>query len=173
MNLDKLNEWLQLTASIGVIIGLFLIAAELRQSETATRAEMSAILWNADQDVNKSLQNEATSRALQKSVDAPLEMTTQDHIIVNAFNWDVINAYVGRSNSLSAAGILEDNLAFNARLAVEIIMGSEYGKAWWEENKIGVPEPLKSAMERAAEEPIDQFRDRSDRIEERLRDMHP
>lgn len=169
MNLDRLNNWLQLITSIGVIVGLVLVAAELRQQTVATRAEMSAILWNAEQDLNQSLQNEATSRALQKSVDAPLEMTTQDHIVVNAFNWEVINAHVGRANSLAAAGILEDSIEYNAQLAAEIIMGSAYGKAWWEENKIAVPEPLKSAMEAAAAEPIDQFRDRSDRIEERLR----
>ena len=145
MNLERLNDWLQLLASVGVIIGLFLIAAELRQDALQSRVEMNAILWNADQEMNKSLQNETTSRALQKSVDAPLEMTTQDHIVVNAFNWEVINAIVGRDNALAAAGIVEDTLEVNARMTVEIILASEYGKAWWEENKIAVPEPLKSA----------------------------
>lgn len=169
MNTEKLNDWLQLIASIGVIIGLFLVAAELRQDASTTRAEMNAILWNAEQELNKSLQNETTSRALQQSVDKPLEMTTQDHIVVNAFNWEVINAIVGRENSLAAAGIVDGSLEINARLAVEIILASDYGRAWWEENKIAVPEPLKSAMEAAAAEPIDQFRDRSDRIEERIR----
>ena len=170
MDIQKLNDWLQLVASVGVIIGLLLIVAELRQQELATRAEMSAILWNAEQDLNKSLQNETTSRALQMSVDAPLEMTTQDHIVVNAFNWEVINAIVARENSLIAAGIVSGSTEFNARLAVEIIMGSEYGQAWWEENKVAVPEPLKSAMEKAAQTPIDLFRHRSDRIEQRLRE---
>lgn len=172
MNLDKLNDWLQLIASIGVIIGLLLVVAELRQDAVISRVEMNAAPWNADQGLNQSLQNETTSRALEKSVDAPLEMTTQDHIIVNAFNWEVINAVVARENSLTRIGLADDSLEINAQIAAEIILASDYGRAWWEENKIAIPESVKSAMERAAVEPIDQFRDRSDRIENRLREHY-
>lgn len=39
MNLEKLNHWLTLVANIGVLVGIILVAYELRQSRQATIGE--------------------------------------------------------------------------------------------------------------------------------------
>ena len=39
MNLEKLNHWLALVANVGVLIGIILVAYELRQSRQATIGE--------------------------------------------------------------------------------------------------------------------------------------
>ena len=41
MNMDKLNSWLTLAANIGVLIGIFVVAVQLQQSQTEMRAESS------------------------------------------------------------------------------------------------------------------------------------
>ena len=41
MNLNKINDWLQLAAALGVIAGLLLVAVELRQEANLTQAEMT------------------------------------------------------------------------------------------------------------------------------------
>lgn len=41
MNLDNLNRWLTLAANIGVLIGIFAVVTELRQTQTIMSAESS------------------------------------------------------------------------------------------------------------------------------------
>ena len=41
MNLDTFNKWLTLVANLGVLIGIFVVAIELQQTQTAMQAQAS------------------------------------------------------------------------------------------------------------------------------------
>ena len=43
MNLDSINKWLTLLANIGVLVGIAVVAFELRQTQTAMQAESSTM----------------------------------------------------------------------------------------------------------------------------------
>lgn len=43
MNFDKLNKWLSLFANVGVLIGIIVVAYELRQTQTEMRAESGSL----------------------------------------------------------------------------------------------------------------------------------
>jgi len=43
LKLDKLNQWLMLTANLGVLIGITAVVFELRQTQTAMDAEASSM----------------------------------------------------------------------------------------------------------------------------------
>ena len=43
MNLDKFNEWLTLIANLGVLIGIFVVAVELQQTQIQMQGESSTM----------------------------------------------------------------------------------------------------------------------------------
>jgi hypothetical protein len=52
MNLDNLNKWLTLTANLGVLVGIFVVAVELQQSQSALLAESSSTRTQMVSEIN-------------------------------------------------------------------------------------------------------------------------
>jgi len=140
--MSKLNDWLQLAAALGVIIGLVLVALELRQESNLTRAEMGFEYHGAIEAVHRSMQSETTSRAMAMACENPLEMTMQDHLIVESFFTEVWTALFSRENYMQLRGVFIDDLQISASWVADIMFRCEYGKDWFQVNREDVFEPL-------------------------------
>jgi hypothetical protein len=143
MNLDKLNDWLQVLAAVGVIAGLVLVAYELRQEHELVRAQLGGESVRAFEDINRSVQDETTSRAIARACESPLDMSTQDHVILDGFFNEVIVGVLAREVYMQERGMFEDDLQQYAAWVAEFIFVCEYGRAWYVENRDEiVPEHL-------------------------------
>jgi hypothetical protein len=135
MNLNKLNDWLQLAAALGVIGGLLLVAMELRQEANLTRAEMGSEYFGAFEGVYRSMQNEPTARAIAKSCEAPSEMTFDEHLIIEGFYVEAISSIFGREYYMQQRGIFVDDLQISANWVAEILFSCQYGIDWYQVNR--------------------------------------
>jgi len=138
VNLQKLNDWLQLVAAIGVIAGLALVAIELRQAQTLTRAQLNSEGNGAVQLSRISKQQDPVASALAMSIDAPESLTTRDRVVLEAYYQEVLGLVI-REWILMRRGIYEDDLDVFVALFGTEVLGSHYGRAWWELYKEGVP----------------------------------
>ena len=168
--MNKLNDWLQLAAALGVIIGLVLVAMELRQESNLTRAEMGFEYHGAIEDVHRSLQSETTSRAMAVACENPLEMTMQDHFIVESFFTQAWTALFSRENYMQLRGVFVDDLQISASWVAGLMFGCEYGRDWYRVNRQTVFEPLLPYLDEMLESGAQRnWQERVDELETRIR----
>lgn len=132
MNVDKLNDWLQLIAAIGVLIGLLLVAYELRQEHELVRAQLVSETFAATQELRSSFQNPNVTRACVTAYTSPETLTIEEQVILDEYFANVIAVVVGRNMAMVDQGLFDavymDN---NARIAARVIFASDYGREWW------------------------------------------
>lgn len=172
MNAQKLNEWLQLAAGIGVIAGLLLVATEIRQNAVMTRAELNSDTMTAMADLSRSKQQEPLAKALAKSYELPLELSTEQRVILAGF-YEEAYFQVAREFLFIKRGIYDDGDldGYIVRFA-KTVLSSEYGRAWWEEYKFDLvsgPRLNERIDEWIAQSPPEPEIERHNRVDELLR----
>lgn len=78
MNLDNLNRWLTLAANIGVLIGIFAVVTELRQTQTIMSAESSMQRAQFSRE-NASLAAQSRIDELAQKVNAGNELSAEEY----------------------------------------------------------------------------------------------
>ena len=132
MNIQRLNDWLQVGASVGVFAGLILVAYQLRQDHQLARAQLAADAFATHQELRMSLREPDTARAFVKAHESPGTLTLEEQVVLDAFYEDVIAVVVGRNMLLVDMGIFEPFvLNSNAAAASRLVFASEYGRQWW------------------------------------------
>jgi len=67
MNFDRLNSWLSLIANVGVLLGIFLVAYELRQNSIQVRAQTrSNLAEDTVEHLWHQLEHQGVQNALRK-----------------------------------------------------------------------------------------------------------
>lgn len=118
-----------------MIAGLLLVAVELRQEGNPRRAELGLETAGAMEEMYRSMQNESTSHAFAKSCDAPLEMTLQDHFVLESLYFEVATTIYFRELYGEQRGVFVGDLQKYSAWVAEIVFGCDYGKDWYRENK--------------------------------------
>jgi len=172
MDMQKLNDWLQLATGIGVIAGLLLVATEIRQNAAMTRAEMNSDTMTAMAELSRSKQQEPLAKALAKSYELPLELSTEQRVSLDGF-YEEAYLQVAREVLFIMRGIYDDgDLDGNIARFAKTVLSSEYGRAWWEEYKldlVGAPELTERIDKWIAQSPPEPEIERHKRVDEILR----
>ncbi|MEZ5489617.1 MAG: hypothetical protein R3F50_04765 [Gammaproteobacteria bacterium] len=82
MNLDSLNRWLTLIANVGVLAGIFTVALELSQTQTAMQAEASSTRSQMDMN-NRRLSYDLGIRDIAQKLSTGQELTAEEIRRVN------------------------------------------------------------------------------------------
>ena len=109
MNVQKLNDWLQLAAAVGVIAGLILVATEIRQNAQLTRAQLNSDTFTSLEELARSMQQEPLALAIAKSYESRQDLTVHERNIIDGFYKEIYHAVV-RELAFINRGIYEDNL---------------------------------------------------------------
>ena len=133
MNTEKLNDWLQLAASTGVLIGLLLVGYELRQDAELTRAQLGSALMSSFDELNRSGQRNAG--VIAKSITSPEELTFEEYITLDRYFWEVFTVAILRDDYLVNRGIFDSSEEEMATIFIDLVLSSPYGRAWWAENR--------------------------------------
>ena len=146
MKIDKLNDWLQLAASIGVLFGLFLVAYELRQDQALTRSDLGAGLVDGMAEITRSMQSNAD--LLAKAQLTPEDLTYEEHLKLDYLYWEGYTVLFAKDNYLVEKGLFESSADEFAGIFSQLFLSSAHGRAWWEENRQRIDETTRHAVDR-------------------------
>jgi hypothetical protein len=127
MDSGKLSNWLQIGANIGILLGLLLVAIQIRQGSDIARAQIENDFYIADLQLELAMMGEQPHKSWIKAVFAPEEMTEEDAAVVDRYiNYNFIQLRrlrrmheLGLAIDVDRSGILEWHL------------GNEVGRRWW------------------------------------------
>lgn len=133
MQSSKLNNYIQILASFGVLVGLFVVAYELRQNTTIAAAEHSRELYLAWIDL-ASFENESNiSEVLVRSVEQPDSLTAEDLYKLNSWFVSVLAIYVSGYEA-NEMGIPSQFSSLDETFAT-YLFASKYSRHWFERSK--------------------------------------
>jgi len=130
MKANELSDWLQVMASVGVIVGLILVVLEVRESGrvateqaiTAMSGGYSSFLSRLDNPANRELLVRAMEESAEFSPEESLQLISLYLDLVNAAEADFI---IGESRGLSA------DVSVNDALPTTIWFSNRHGRVFW------------------------------------------
>ena len=133
MTEQKLSDWLQILAAIGVIAGLVFVAEELRQNNRLARAESVREIYFVWQDIYRFSYTHDVQLLLQKSIENPSELTDAETLRLSDYNFMVLDGYLVQVAMHERFDLAYDAEDFLFDLAP--LFASEYGRNWLRENE--------------------------------------
>lgn len=108
MNIEKLNQWLSLTANLGVLIGIVVVAIELSQTQTAMVGAASSTRSQVTTDISQTAMDVRLNEIFEK-LDAGDNLTNDERL--RAGVW--LNAalrFVEDQHFQNQLGVLDDEI---------------------------------------------------------------
>ena len=153
MDFGKLNSWLQVSANIGIVLGLVLVGVQLKQNTDLARIEMLSDENRRVIDYELEVVGERGAEVWAKSVEAPEDLTLDEVRIMEALLYSFVENLRG-TYRLADLGLLEES-DWRRRVETEVIfyLSDPYSRAWWAnyggEPSPSLPEELRLAIEDA------------------------
>jgi hypothetical protein len=153
MNASKLNDWLQITAAVGVVAGLILVAYEIRVSNRIgldqANSESLSRWHEADAIASTAQAADIFIRSHEGDVLSRQEMLRLDVML---------NAYIGAMYydwTLSESGTIsyEQGFAEFFTPAIQWYLGSELGRRKWETDSSDWETPFAEIIDSALADP--------------------
>ncbi len=136
MNLNKVNQWLTLLANIGVLVGIFFLAIEMRHSGDAVTAQMQDSIADGFIAINMATINDPQLGVTWViGLNEPDRLSDTEAIRFSMQMRALFNQFI-RVHGLYRTGLLEESdWALYAREAATI-MSSPGGKLHWAGNEM-------------------------------------
>ena len=137
MDPNALNQWLSFAANIGVVVGLILVAIQIKQNTRITRAQITNDYYLADMELELAMMGENPAIPWTKSVYTPDELTKEDAVVLDRyFNYGLIQ--IRRLRRMQEMGLADDD--WKKRMSyLGWHLGNEVGRRWWEYGKNSFP----------------------------------
>ena len=104
MNAERLTRWLTLGANIGVVIGLFLVAIQIKQDADLTKVQLFSDHTNSRREWNQAMMGSDPMTVVAKSVERPHELTFAELQIMDMYLIGALNE-IRRQEVLKEAGL--------------------------------------------------------------------
>lgn len=151
MDFGRLNSWLQVSANIGIVLGLVLVGVQLKQNTDLARIQLLNEESRRLVDFELEVVGERGAEVWAKSIEDPDNLTLAEVRIMEALLWGFVENLRG-TYRLAALGLLEEE-DWRRRVESEVTfyLSDRYSRAWWE-NFAGhptesMPEELRSAIQ--------------------------
>ena len=149
MDYSKLNNWLQVSANIGIVLGLVLVGVQLKQNSDLTKIQL---LYEESQravDLELQVVGERGAEAWARSITDPENLTLEEIRIMEALLWSFVEVQRG-TYRLATLGLIEDE-DWQQRVNQEVTfwLADRYALAWWNNysgNSSNVPPILRDAI---------------------------
>lgn len=143
MDRSVINTRLSLGANLGVLLGLFLVAAQIRQNTEITKAQVANDWFVADMQLELSMMGENPAPSWVKAVYSPDELDQADAAVLDRyFNYGLVQ--IQRLERMHELGLADDH--WQDRIGyLGWHLGNDVGRRWWFHFKQGFS-PEFSAM---------------------------
>lgn len=149
MDFEKLNKWLQVSANIGIVLGLVLVGLQLKQNSELARIQLLYEESNRAIELETAVVGEQAAEVWAKSIQSPEELTLAEIRIMEALLWSFMEQLRG-TYRLAELGLLSDeDWRSRAESEVTFYLSDPYSRAWWRNYSIGndgLPEELTSVV---------------------------
>jgi len=93
---DRVNSWLSLIASVGILAGLVLVAIELNQNTDQLRLQLVVQTTQKLFENNRDLLGDNPTSTIAKSITNPEDLTYEEFLIASSFVLNGLNEWEDR-----------------------------------------------------------------------------
>jgi len=128
---DRVNSWLSLIASVGILVGLILVAIELNQNTDQLRLQLT---FQANQKIfenNRDLLGDNPTPAFAKAITDPENLTYEEFLTADSYVLNLLNEWEDRF-FIYEAGLIPDR-DWKSHIDVNIywILGNRFAQTRW------------------------------------------
>lgn len=151
MDIGKLNNWLQVTANIGIVLGLVLVGVQLKQNSDLARMQLLSEESQRLVDFELEVVGERGAEVWAKSIEDPENLTLAEVRIMEALLWGFAENLRG-TYRLAELGLLEEE-DWRTRVDSEVtfFLSDRYSRSWWMNygghHAASYPEELRNAID--------------------------
>jgi hypothetical protein len=132
---DRVNSWLSLIASVGILAGLVLVAIELNQNTDQLRLQLVFQTTQKLFENNRDLLGENPTRTIAKSITNPEDLTYDEFLIASSFVLNQLNEWEDRY-FIHEAGLISDR-DWKRHIDENIgwTLGNRFAQSYWQISK--------------------------------------
>jgi hypothetical protein len=133
MSTLKSNYWLNLIASVGVLIGLALVATELRQNNELAEAETVRSLWETDNELRKFELQTDILPVLITSINEPFSLTDQEIVRLDGYLSLILQHQLTIATMRDSYGLAASETTIEAQSAdiVDTYLRGRFARGWF------------------------------------------
>jgi len=145
MDASKMNNWLQILANVGIVVGLMLVGFQMKQNSDLLKTQLLYDESRRIVDFEMQMLGDEPSQIWAKSLTDPKGLTLEEQRVMEAMLW-IYAEHIRATHLLSELGLLDDD-EWRSRVQAEsgFYYGNPYGFAWWKnysEDNSNVPQDL-------------------------------
>jgi hypothetical protein len=138
MDAGLLNSWLGIVANLGVVVGLVLVALQIRQNTQITKAQVANDWFLADMQLELAMMGENPAFAWTKAIVAPDDLDPHEAAVLDRyFNFGLVQ--IQRLQKMHELGVADAEWMERASY-LSWHLGNEVGRRWWSHFRGGFPE---------------------------------
>lgn len=135
MKTKQLNDWLQVMASIGVVIGLMFVALELRENSKVAREQGISAMSGAYSNFLSRLDDPSARDVLVRAMEETAEFSIEESLQLTSLYLALLNGaeadfVIGESRGLSS------DISVTNALSATIWLSNRHGRMFWENTRI-------------------------------------
>ena len=164
MSKDRLDKWFSAVGHVAVIIGLIVVALELRQGAAVANGELTAQFMTNWQEIDRSRQEPSFAEVYAKSIENPDKLTLVEKVQLDGYYLLVMNQ-LELARMLVDLNLFEHTYESILRENVRIVFTTPYSHAWWKSFSMDADATTVSIVnDELSRTPIDADRKRYERI---------
>ncbi len=132
---DRVNSWLSLIASIGILAGLVLVAIEVNQNTDQLRLQLVFQTTQKLFENNRDLLGDNPTPTIAKSITNPEDLTYEEFLIASSYVLNQLNEWEDRF-FIHEAGLISDR-DWKRHIDENIgwTLGNRFAQAYWQISK--------------------------------------
>jgi hypothetical protein len=143
MQASRLREWLEIATGVAVLIGLLLVAQELKQNNEYARAESTRELFQMWANIYQFNAENNIDSLRQKASGNSENISDKELQVLDSFYYMMMNAEWAQAQLARSGLVLAGNQDEFAKLIAEEYFMDSFGRAWFDlnENECRLYEP--------------------------------
>jgi hypothetical protein len=128
MKTDKISRWLTLGANFGVVLGLLLVALQIRQEAELTKIQLFSDHTNARKEWAQAMMGGSPMNVVAKSIERPKDLSLEELLIMDNYLISALNE-LRRLELLRKSGL---DTGTDIEGLHYFYFGSNFAQAWYQ-----------------------------------------
>lgn len=130
MTTKSYGSWLQVSANLGILVGLVLVGFQMQQNTALLKTQLIYEETGRYIRNEQLMQGENPATVWAKSIESPEELTLEEQRIMESVLWSSVEEWRS-AHKLAKIGLWDDE--WRTRIAHEapFLLANDYGRAWW------------------------------------------